>query len=165
MESSRDHVVPMTETLNRDAARTAQHIALSLTTGRQTSSICINFTTSVGGRPGPHPCSNEAREALTATCAQGTIKWASALPFTISAGRSGLAGPAFPTWFKSLSTLSRPTRRHGLGIIGMKPPGEGLPNLVDLCMNFLQQYPHVEPIPDLLLGSPAFYRELARENE
>ena len=34
-----------------------------------------------------------------------------------------------------------------MGMIAMKPIGGGLLDRVDLCFKFLQQYPHVVPIP------------------
>jgi predicted aldo/keto reductase-like oxidoreductase len=39
--------------------------------------------------------------------------------------------------------------QHNVGIIGMKPLGGGLLESADLCFGFLQQHPHVVPIPGI----------------
>jgi hypothetical protein len=156
LKPDRSKVVIATKTALRDAKGAAGHLDLSL---RQLQTDWIDVYQL-------HNVSNE--DALKQVLAPGGAYEAAARARDAGKIRSiGLSSHSLPTAMEALKTglfqtLQFPFNfiendplqelfplavRNRVGIIGMKPLGGGLLERADLCIKFLQQHPHVLPIP------------------
>ncbi len=154
LKPDRSKVVIATKTALRDAKGAAGHLDLSL---RQLQTDWIDVYQL-------HNVSNE--DALKQVLAPGGAYEAAARARDAGKIRSiGLSSHSLPTAMEALKTglfqtLQFPFNfiendpllfplavRNRVGIIGMKPLGGGLLERADLCFKFLQQHPHVLPIP------------------
>ena len=158
LEPVRDQVVLATKTVARDAEHAAGDVDTSLANLR-TSRIDLYQLHQVGNEEtlekvlGP----GGAYEALDRARRDGKIEFigfsSHNIPTAIKACRTGLfATVQFPFNFvetEAADELFRVAREQDMGIIGMKPFGGGLLGRADLCFRFLQQYPHVVPIPGI----------------
>jgi uncharacterized protein len=158
LESVREKVVIATKTAQRDAKEVSAHIELSL---QQLKTDYIDLYQL-------HNVSNQ--EALEQALApQGAFEAARKARDAGKIRNIGISSHSIPTALEALATglfqtlqfpfnfiendpadaLFPQARRHGIGIIWMKPLGGGLLERADLCFGFLQQYPDVIPIPGI----------------
>lgn len=154
----RKEAVIATKTAQRDAAGAAEHIDLSL---RQLQTDWIDLyqlhnvsnpeaLSQVLAAGGAYEAVAKAREA-------GKIRFigisSHSIPTAMEALKSGLFQTLqFPFNFiesDPAQQLFPLAVENKVGIIGMKPLGGGVLERADLCFGFLQQHPHVVPIPGI----------------
>jgi predicted aldo/keto reductase-like oxidoreductase len=144
LKTVRNKAVIATKTTERDADGAAVHIDTSL---KQLKTDWIDIYQ-------VHNVSNQ--EALQQILApQGAYE---AIAKARDAGKIrfiGISSHSIQTAMEALKTglfqtLQFPFAfKNNIGIIGMKPLGGGLLERADLCFGFLQQHPHVVPIPGI----------------
>ncbi|MBN2124383.1 MAG: aldo/keto reductase [Deltaproteobacteria bacterium] len=158
LEPFRDRVVIATKVWAKDGPGAAEQLAMSLDrlrTDRIDLMQCHNVTTRedmdrvlapggacevlerarAEGRVQAVGFSSHSPEIAVRMCETGRF---STLQFPFNFIERDAADRLFPT------ALER-----GMGIIGMKPLGGGFLDRADLCFRFLQQHPHVIPIPGI----------------
>ncbi len=158
LKAVRQQVVLATKTTDRTAAGAAEHIALSLKQ-LQTDWIDLYQLHNVSnpetldqvlGPDGAYAAAEKARQA-------GKIRHIGLsshnIEIAIAAVKTGLFETIqFPFNFiedEPLKELFPLARQKAMGIIAMKPLGGGLLGKARLCFGFLQQHPHVVPIPGI----------------
>jgi predicted aldo/keto reductase-like oxidoreductase len=158
LETVRDKVVIATKTTQRDANDAAAHIDTSL---KQLKTDWIDIYQL-------HNVSNEealqqvlapqgAYEALAKARDAGKIRFIGISSHSISTAMAALQTGLFSTLQFPFNFIENDPEnelfpfaiQNNVGIIGMKPLGGGLLERVDLCFGFLQQHPHVLPIPGI----------------
>jgi predicted aldo/keto reductase-like oxidoreductase len=156
LEGVRDGVVIATKTLGRTKEAAAEHIANSLRQLRTDYIDLFQF----------HNLSEEsdletvlapggAMEAATEAKDRGQIRHigfsAHNKDTALKVVQTGLFETIqFPFNFvetQALEALFPAAAERDMGIIAMKPLGGGMLERADICFKFLQQYPHVVPIP------------------
>lgn len=158
LETVRDKTILATKTLKRDAEGAAKHLALSLENLR---TDCIDLyqlhNISAKAELKEVLAPGGAYEAVIRARSEGKVR---SIGFTshdivtsIEACRSGYFSTVqIPFNFIEHDPAAELFKIAGaldMGIIAMKPLGGGLLDRADLCFRFLQQYPHVVPIPGL----------------
>ena len=158
LESVRDNVVLATKTLKRDSEGATKHIKYSLE-NLKTNRIDLYQL---------HNISNEeelekilspggAYEAFDKARREGKVNFigfsSHDIATAIKACRTGFFSTVqFPFNFiehDPADELFKLAQELDMGIIAMKPLGGGLLDRADLCFRFLQQFPHVVPIPGI----------------
>ncbi|MCP4752975.1 MAG: aldo/keto reductase [Proteobacteria bacterium] len=158
LESVRDKVVYATKTTMRDAEGTTKHIEFSLN-NLKTDAIDLyqfhNISTEENLEKTLAP--GGAMEAVKKAMDQGKIRFmgfsSHNIDIALKACRTGLFSTIqFPFNFienDPLDELFKVAEDLDMGIIAMKPLGGGLLEKAALCFGFLQQYPHIVPIPGI----------------
>ena len=158
LETVRDKVVIASKTTQRDAKGAAAHIDTSL---KQLKTDWIDIYQF-------HNVSNEealqqilapqgAYEALAKARDAGKIRYIGISSHSISTAMQALQTGLFHTLQFPFNFIENDPEnelfpfacQNNVGIIGMKPLGGGLLERADLCFGFLQQHPHVVPIPGI----------------
>jgi predicted aldo/keto reductase-like oxidoreductase len=158
LEPVRDKAVIASKTTQRDANGAAAHIDTSL---EQLKTDWIDIYQL-------HNVSNEetlqqvlapqgAYEALAEARDAGKIRFIGISSHSISTAMEALQTGLFSTLQFPYNFIENDPEnelfpfaiQNNVGIIGMKPLGGGLLERADLCFGFLQQHPHVVPIPGI----------------
>lgn len=158
LEPVRDKVVIASKTTQRDANGAADHIDTSL---KQLKTDWIDIYQC-------HNVSNEealqqilapqgAYEALAKARDAGKIRFIGISSHSIQTAMEALQTGLFQTLQFPFNFIENDPEnelfpfacQHNVGIIGMKPLGGGLLENAGLCFGFLQQHPHVVPIPGI----------------
>ena len=158
LHTVRDKVVIATKTTQRDANGAADHIDTSL---KQLKTDWIDIYQ-------VHNVSNEealqqvlaprgAYEAIAKARDAGKIRFIGISSHSISMAMEALKTGLFNTLQFPFNFIENDPEnelfpfaiQNNVGIIGMKPLGGGLLERADLCFGFLQQHPHVVPIPGI----------------
>ena len=156
METERDKVVLATKTMKRDSEGVGKHIKYSLDNLKTDRIDLYQFHNirnaedldKILAPGGGLEAVNMARE-------EGKIRFmgfsSHDLTTAIKSCRTGIFSTVqIPFNFienDPLEELFTVAQEMDMGMIAMKPIGGGLLHRVDLCFKFLQQYPHVVPIP------------------
>ncbi len=158
LKSVRDKVVLATKTLKRDSEGATKHIMYSLESLR-TDSIDLYQLHNISneGELGKILAPGGAYEAVSKARSEGKLNFigfsSHDISTAIKACRTGLFSTVqFPFNFiehDPADELFKIAQELDMGIIAMKPLGGGLLDRADLCFRFLQQYPHVVPIPGI----------------
>jgi predicted aldo/keto reductase-like oxidoreductase len=154
----REKVVIATKTTQRDANGAAAHIDTSL---KQLKTDWIDIYQ-------VHNVSNEdalqqvlapqgAYDAIAKARDAGKIRFIGISSHSIQTAMEALKTGLFQTLQFPFNFIENDPEnelfpyaiQNKVGIIGMKPLGGGLLERADLCFKFLQQYPHVVPIPGI----------------
>jgi hypothetical protein len=154
----RSKVVIATKTAKRDAQGAAEHIDLSLRQ-LQTDWIDVYQLHNVSNAEALQQvlAPQGAYEAVSKARDAGKIRFIGVSSHSIATATEALATGLFQTlqfpfnFIESdpLNELFPLATQKEMGIIGMKPLGGGVLERADLCFKFLQQYPHVVPIPGI----------------
>jgi hypothetical protein len=172
LEAVRDKVVIATKTTQRDANGAAAHIDASLKQ-LKTDWIDIYQFHNVSNQEalqqilapqGAYEAACKARDA-------GKIRFIGISSHSISTAMQALKTGLFQTLQFPFNFIENDpvnelfplARQNDVGIIAMKPLGGGILERADLCFGFLQQHPHVVPIPGIRAKKEAdqiveFYR-------
>ena len=152
----RDQVIIATKTTERNAAGAAEHIDASLRR-LQTDRIDLYQLHNLSNRDALAQAlaPQGAYEAVLKAQATGKIRCigfsSHSIGVALEAVKTGLFQTLqFPFNFiesDPLEELFPEASRRGMGIIAMKPLGGGRLERADLCFKFLQQHPHILPIP------------------
>jgi predicted aldo/keto reductase-like oxidoreductase len=158
LESVRPDIVLATKTLMRDADNAAEHVAYSLE-NLQTDFIDIYQVHNIANKETLDTvlAAGGAYEALAKAREDGNIRFigfsSHNIPTAIEGCRTGKFDTLqFPFNFiesDPADELFKVADDIDMGIIAMKPLGGGLLERADLCFKFLQQHPHVIPIPGI----------------
>jgi len=158
LKTVRDKVVIATKTAERDAKGAAAHIDNSLRL-LKTDWIDIYQLHNVSNEEalekvlapqGAYRAVSKARDA-------GKIRFIGISSHSISTAMEALKTGLFQTLQFPFNFIENDpqnelfpfARQNNVGIIGMKPLGGGLLENAKLCFGFLQQHPHVVPIPGI----------------
>ncbi len=158
LETVRDKVVIATKTTQRDASGATAHIDTSLKQ-LKTDWIDIYQFHNVSNKDaleqilapqGAYEAACKARDA-------GKIRFIGISSHSISTAMEALKTGLFQTLQFPFNFIENDpenklfpfARQNNIGIIAMKPLGGGLLERADLCFGFLQQHPHVVPIPGI----------------
>jgi len=156
LEGVRDRVIIATKTLERSRGKASEHIANSLKQLRTDHIDLFQF----------HNLSEEseleavlapggAMEAAADAKDRGQIRHIGFSSHNKDAALKVVQTGLFETVqipfnfveTQALEALHSAALEQDMGIIAMKPLGGGMLERADLCFKFLQQYPHVIPIP------------------
>jgi predicted aldo/keto reductase-like oxidoreductase len=158
LETVRDKVVIATKTTQRDASGATAHIDTSLKQ-LKTDWIDIYQFHNVSNKDaleqilapqGAYEAACKARDA-------GKIRFIGISSHSISTAMEALKTGLFQTLQFPFNFIENDPEnelfpfacQNNIGIIAMKPLGGGLLERADLCFGFLQQHPHVVPIPGI----------------
>ncbi|MBN2224441.1 MAG: aldo/keto reductase [Deltaproteobacteria bacterium] len=156
LEGVRDQVVIATKTLERSRQKAAEHIANSLRQLRTDYIDIFQFhNLSAESELEAVLAPGGAMEAATQAKDKGQIRHigfsAHNKDAALKVVQTGLFETIqFPFNFvetQALEALFPAAAERDMGIIAMKPLGGGMLERADICFKFLQQYPHVVPIP------------------
>jgi predicted aldo/keto reductase-like oxidoreductase len=154
----RDKVVIATKTTQRDAGGAAAHIDNSLKQ-LKTDWIDIYQVHNVSNTEALQQilAPQGAYEAIARARDAGKIRFIGISSHSISTAMEALKTGLFKTLQFPFNFIENDPEnelfpfayQNNVGIIGMKPLGGGLLERADLCFGFLQQHPHVVPIPGI----------------
>ncbi|UCF94031.1 MAG: aldo/keto reductase [Desulfobacterales bacterium] len=158
LEAVREKVIIATKTAQRGMQAAAEHIDLSLKQ-LKTDWIDIYQLHNVSNADALQQvlAPKGAYEAVAKARDAGKIRFIGFSSHSIQTARQTLQTGLFQTLQFPFNFIENDpaeelfpvAREHDVGIIGMKPLGGGLLERTDLCFRFLQQYPHVVPIPGI----------------
>jgi predicted aldo/keto reductase-like oxidoreductase len=158
LEAVRDQVVIATKTTQRDADGAAAHIDTSL---KQLKTDWIDIyqvhNVSNGETLEQILAPQGAYEAIVRARDTGKIRFIGISSHSIQTAMEALKTGLFQTLQFPFNFIENDPQnelfpfacQNDVGIIGMKPLGGGLLERADLCFGFLQQHPHVVPIPGI----------------
>jgi predicted aldo/keto reductase-like oxidoreductase len=158
LQTVRDKAVIATKTTQRDAEDAASHIDSSL---KQLKTDWIDIY-QVHNVSNPESLQQilapqGAYEAIVKARDAGKVRFIGISSHSIQTAMEALKTGLFQTLQFPFNFIENDPQnelfpfacRNNIGIIGMKPLGGGLLESADLCFGFLQQYPHVVPIPGI----------------
>jgi hypothetical protein len=158
LETVRDKVVIATKTTQRDANGAAIHIDTSLKQ-LKTDWIDIYQFHNVSNKDALEQilAPQGAYEAVCKARDAGKIRFIGISSHSISTAMEALKTGLFQTLQFPFNFIENDPKnelfpfayQNNIGIISMKPLGGGLLERADLCFGFLQQHPHVVPIPGI----------------
>jgi predicted aldo/keto reductase-like oxidoreductase len=158
LDTVREKVVIASKTTQRDANGAAAHIDTSL---KQLKTDWIDIyqlhNVSNGEALQQVLAPQGAYEALAKARDAGKIRFIGISSHSISTAMEALQTGLFSTLQFPFNFIENDPEnklfplaiQNNVGIIGMKPLGGGLLERADLCFGFLQQHPHVVPIPGI----------------
>jgi predicted aldo/keto reductase-like oxidoreductase len=158
LKTVRDQVVIATKTTQRDADGAAAHIDTSL---KQLKTDWIDIyqvhNVSNGETLEQILAPQGAYEAIVRARDAGKIRFIGISSHSIQTAMEALKTGLFQTLQFPFNFIENDPEdelfpfacQNDVGIIGMKPLGGGLLERADLCFGFLQQHPHVVPIPGI----------------
>jgi predicted aldo/keto reductase-like oxidoreductase len=158
LKTVRDRAVIATKTTQRDAKGAAAHIDASLKQ-LKTDWIDIYQVHNVSNQEALQQilAPQGAYEAIVRARDAGKIRFIGISSHSIQTALEALKTGLFQTLQFPFNFVENDPQnelfpfacQNKIGIIGMKPLGGGLLERADLCFRFLQQHPHVVPIPGI----------------
>jgi hypothetical protein len=154
----RDDVILATKTTERSAAGASAEIELSLRR-LQTDRIDLYQLHNVSNEDALQKvlAPDGAYEAVDQACRGGKVRYVGISSHNMAIAAKALKTGLFQTLQFPFNFIEKDpadelfplARQLDVGIIGMKPLGGGLLGKAGLCFGFLQQHPHVIPIPGI----------------